>query len=103
DLFLDATGFRGRLIEQVLGDPWIDWSNIMLCDRAVALPLPRADQFPPYTLAKAMTAGWMWRIPLSSRTGNGCVYSSAHLTAEAAAESLIARSGLRGTRGADPR
>jgi tryptophan halogenase len=103
DLFLDATGFRGRLIEQALGDPWIDWSKYMLCDRAVALPLPRGDRFAPYTLSKAMTGGWMWRIPLSSRTGNGYVYSSAHLTAEAATEALIARSGLRGTRGADPR
>jgi tryptophan halogenase len=103
DLFLDATGFRGRLIEETLGDPWIDWSKFMLCDRAVALPLPRGDRFPPYTLSKAMPAGWAWRIPLSSRTGNGYVYSSAHLSPDAAAEALIAQSGLPRARGADPR
>lgn len=103
DLFLDATGFRGRLIEQVLDDPWIDWSKFMLCDAAVAMPLPRGDKFPPYTLSKAMPAGWMWRIPLSSRTGNGYVYSSAHLSSDAAVDALIAQSGLRGARGADPR
>jgi tryptophan halogenase len=45
----------------------------------------------------------MWKIPLSSRTGTGYVFSSAHLTAEAATEALIAQSGLRGARGADPR
>jgi len=103
DLFVDATGFRGRLIEQALSDPWIDWSQYMLCDRAVAMPLPRDEQFPPYTLSKAMPAGWIWRIGLSSRTGTGYVYSSAQLSAEAAAEALIAQSGLRKPRAADPR
>jgi tryptophan 7-halogenase len=103
DLFIDATGFRGRLIEQALGDPWIDWSRYMLCDRAVALPLPRSDSFPPYTLSTALPAGWRWQIPLSSRTGSGYVYSSAHLSADAATDELIARSGLRRARSADPR
>jgi tryptophan halogenase len=103
DLFIDATGFRGRLIEHALGDPWIDWSKYMLCDRAVALPLPRSDSFPPYTLSTALAAGWRWQIPLSSRTGSGYVYSSAHLSADAATQELIARSGLRRARSADPR
>src|SRR5258708_728410 len=102
-LFIDATGFRGRLIEQALADPWIDWSKYMLCDRAVALPLPRSDSFPPYTLSTALPAGWRWQIPLSSRTGSGYVYSSAHLSADAATQELIARSGLRRARSADPR
>jgi tryptophan 7-halogenase len=103
DLFVDATGFRGRLIEQALGDPWIDWTKYMLCDRAVAMPLPRDERSPLYTLSKALPAGWMWQITLSSRTGNGYVYSSAHLSAEAAAEALIGQSGLRKKRAADPR
>lgn len=103
DLFIDATGFGGRLIGKALGDPWIDWSKYMLCDKAVALPLPRDEHFPLYTLSKALPAGWMWRITLSSRTGNGYVYSSAHLPDDAACETLIAQSGLRKPRTADPR
>ena len=103
DLFVDATGFSGRLIEQALGDPWIDWSKFMLCDRAVAMPLPRDERFPPYTLAKAMTAGWIWKISLSNRTGNGYVFSSAHISSDKAIEALIGQSALHRARGADPR
>jgi tryptophan halogenase len=100
DLFLDATGL---LIEQALGDPWVDWSKFMLCDSEVAMPLPRGDRFPPYTLSKAMPAGWTWKIPLSNRTGNGYIFSSAHLSSDAAIEALVGQAGLRRARGADPR
>ncbi len=103
DIFIDATGSRGRLIEQALGDPWIDWSRFMLCDRVVALPLPRSDGFPPYTRSTALAGGWRWQIPLSSRTGSGYVYSGVHLSADAATEQLVACSGLRRARSADPR
>jgi tryptophan halogenase len=103
DLFVDATGFAGRLIEQAMGVPWIDWSKFMLCDRAVAMPLPRGESYPPYTLSKAMPAGWMWKIPLSSRVGNGYVFSSAHISTEDATAALIAQAGLRRERAADPR
>jgi tryptophan halogenase len=103
DLFLDATGFSGRLIEKELGDPWIDWGRYMLCDSAVAMPLPRSDEFPPYTLSKAMPSGWMWKIPLNNRVGNGYVFSSAHISADEATAALIAQSGFRKERSADPR
>ena len=103
DLYIDATGFSGALIEKAMGDRWIDWSDQMLCDRAVAMPLPTGAAFPPYTRSTALPAGWSWTIPLSTRTGNGYVYSSRHISDEAAAETLIARSGLPKARTADPR
>ncbi len=104
DLFIDATGFAGLLIEKVLGDPWIDWSNYLLCDRAIAMPLPADPVKVPYTRAIASSAGWMWRIPLNSRTGTGYVYSSAHVRDDtAAADELIAASDLPRRRTADPR
>jgi tryptophan 7-halogenase len=103
DLFVDCTGFRGLLVEETLGDPWIDWSHHLLCDRAVVLPLPRPEDPAPYTRSTALTAGWMWQIPLSTRSGNGYVYSSAHLDEDEAADELVARADLRRTRSADPR
>ena len=103
DLFLDATGFQGRLIEREFGDSWIDWSHQLLCDSAVTMPLPRDETFPPYTLSTAAPAGWIWRIPLQSRVGIGYMHSRAHISEDEAAAALIARSGLANKRAADPR
>ena len=103
DLFIDCTGFTGKLIEQGLGDPWIDWSNQLLSDRAVVLRLPPVAQMAPYTQAAAMPAGWIWQIPLSHRVGTGYVYSSRHQDDDGAAEALAARSGMLRAPGGEPR
>jgi tryptophan 7-halogenase len=103
DFYVDCTGFAGVLVEKALEDRWIDWSNVLLCDPAVVLPLPRSEAIAPYTRSTALEAGWMWQIPLSTRTGNGYVHSSAHIEPEAAAEALIKRTDLRRARAADPR
>jgi len=84
DLYIDCSGFRGVLIEQVLGTGYLDWSAMLPCDRAVAFPSASAAARPPYTHSLARAAGWQWRIPLQHRLGNGYVYSSAHLSDEAA-------------------
>lgn len=93
DLFVDCSGFSGVLIERALGDPWIDWSDRLHCDRAVVRSLPEAPEMLPYTRARALSAGWMWRIPLRGRTGCGYVYSSRHHSDEDAAVELLRRSG----------
>jgi tryptophan halogenase len=90
DLFVDCTGFRGLLIGEALGVGYQDWRHWLPCDRAVAVPCERTEPLAPFTRATAREAGWQWRIPLQHRTGNGLVYSSAHLSDERAAETLLA-------------
>ncbi len=88
DFFIDCSGFRGLLIEQALKTGYEDWSHWLPCDRALAVPCERSQDFTPYTRSTARSAGWQWRIPLQHRTGNGHVYSSAFME-EAEAEKLL--------------
>ena len=91
DLFIDCSGFRGVLIEQALDTGYEDWGHWFPCDRAIAMPSAPLDNPPPFTRATALPGGWQWRIPLQHRTGNGYVYSSAHLSDDEAATTLQSR------------
>jgi len=101
ELFIDCSGFRGLLIEQTLKTGYVDWTQWLPCDRAMAVPCERVDPLTPYTRATARAAGWQWRIPLQHRTGNGYVYSSQHISDDEAAATLLAN--LDGKALADPR
>ncbi|WP_322963447.1 tryptophan halogenase family protein [Sphingomonas fuzhouensis] len=89
DLFIDCSGFRGLLIGETLAEPYDDWSDLLPCDRALAVAGERASPLPPYTRAIAHEAGWRWRIPLQHRTGNGLVYDSRHLSEDEATDRLL--------------
>jgi tryptophan halogenase len=79
DLFIDCSGFRGLLINKAMGEPFVDMSDYLLCDSAVATAVPHDDDtygVEPYTSSIAMKAGWTWKIPMLTRFGSGYVYSS---------------------------
>jgi tryptophan halogenase len=101
DLFLDCSGFRGLLIGETLGVGYEAWTRWLPCDRALAVPCAGVRPITPYTRSTARPWGWQWRIPLQHRTGNGVVYSSAHVGDEEAAATLLA--GLDGEALAEPR
>ena len=102
DLFVDCSGFRSLLLGDALGEEWEDWSHWLPCDRAMALPCASPPgEIEPLTRATAMPSGWRWRIPLQHRVGNGYVYSSAHLTDDAASAAILAA--VDGEPLADPR
>ena len=89
DLFVDCTGFRAILMEGALGVGFEDWSQWLLCDRAVTVGSQKLPDLPPYTNSTAHDAGWQWRIPLQHRTGNGYVYSSQFIDEEIAEQTLL--------------
>lgn len=100
DLFVDCSGFRSLLLGQTLEVPYEDWTHLLPCDRAVAMPCAHGDALTPYTRSTALPAGWQWRIPLQHRVGNGYVYSSRHISDDEATATLISR--LEGEALAEP-
>ncbi|UYY59315.1 tryptophan halogenase family protein [Sphingomonas sp. S2-65] len=101
DLFVDCSGFRGLLIEEALGAGYVDWSEWLPANRAIAVPSERLPVLPPFTHATARDAGWQWRIPLQHRTGNGYVYCDAFASEEEATRTLLDQ--LDGPPTAEPR
>jgi glycine/D-amino acid oxidase-like deaminating enzyme len=91
DLYIDCSGFRAELIDGALEVPFKPVGDVLFTDRALACKLPYDDPdapLPSYTVAAAHEAGWTWDIGLAAGRGIGCVYSSAHMSDEAAAEAL---------------
>ncbi|MDE2436793.1 MAG: tryptophan 7-halogenase [Sphingomonadales bacterium] len=101
NLFIDCTGFRSLLLGDALGVPYIDWTNWLPCDTALAMPTETGAAFRPYTQSIARKAGWQWRIPLQHRTGNGHVFCSAFMGEDEASAMLLAN--VEGKPLADPR
>ncbi|WP_447034981.1 tryptophan halogenase family protein [Streptomyces sp. DSM 118878] len=97
DLFIDCSGFRGLLINKAMEEPFIDMSDHLLCNRAVAYALPNDDEangVEPYTSAIAMESGWTWKIPMLGRFGTGYVYSDAFADQDRAATDFCRMWGL---------
>ncbi|MCC9657042.1 tryptophan halogenase family protein [Rhodopirellula halodulae] len=106
ELFIDCSGFAGALIQKVMRSEWVDWSDQLICDRAITMRRPQVQicqgekshedgpvVLPPYTISTGMKSGWSWQIPLHQTTGCGYVFSSAHLSDEEARDELIGLAG----------
>lgn len=89
DLFIDCSGFRGLLIQQVLQTEWEDWSHWLRNNSAVAVQTESVSPPAPFTRSTARTCGWQWKIPLQNRVGNGLVYCSDYLSDDQAKKSLL--------------
>ena len=86
DFFIDATGFRKRLIVQELNAPWISYQKELPVNRALPfwLDIEEGEEIANYTRAWAQEAGWMWQIPTQTRYGCGYVYSDEFRTPDEA-------------------
>jgi len=102
DLYVDCSGFRAMIVQDALGGEFISFGENLFNDRAVVVPTPPVEHFRPQTEAIAMKAGWRWHIPLTTRTGNGYVYSSQYIPDEDAAAELLNAVGLKADE-AEPR
>lgn len=89
DLFIDCTGFHGLLISGALKTGYVDWSQWLLCDRALAVQSELVGEPAARTVSTAHTAGWQWKIPLQHRQGNGYVYASGQISDAQAEDTLL--------------
>ncbi len=78
DLYVDASGFAGELIGRALHEPFIDYSDALLCDRAVVASrgYEAGETIDPFTTAETYDNGWCWRIDHDDRSNRGYVYCS---------------------------
>jgi tryptophan halogenase len=90
ELYIDCSGFRSLLLGKTLGEPRVDYSSTLACDRAVVGGWARPPGVPmlSYTLSDTMDAGWCWRIDHPDRINRGYVYSSAFISDDAAEQEL---------------
>lgn len=91
DLFVDCSGSNPILIEQTYQIPWIDISDVILNDTAIAMQVPyknEQQEVPSHTIMTAQDAGWIWDIGLTNRRGVGHVFSSKHMSIEDAEKAL---------------
>lgn len=92
DLFIDCSGFRGLLINKAMDEPFIDMSDHLFCDSAVATAVPHDDEkngIEPYTSSIAMKHGWTWKIPMLTRFGSGYVFSSKFVSRDEATDEFV--------------
>ena len=95
DLFIDCTGGRAVLSEQVLHTGYEDWNHWLPSNRAVALQTEADGPAVPYTRAIAHEAGWHWKIALQHRIGCGIVFFDAHMSDDEATARLLAENPAR--------
>lgn len=93
DFFVDCTGFAALMIGKVYGVPFVECSDVLFADHALAMQVGYDNPDDPvatHTISTAQTAGWIWDIGLPTRRGVGHVYSSRHISHDEAERQLRA-------------
>lgn len=90
DFYIDCSGFESLLFGKALKVPFVEKSNQLMVNSALVVQVPTkaTEEIPPYTIATAHQAGWIWDIALTNRRGVGFVYSNKHMSDEVAKEKL---------------
>lgn len=95
DFYIDCSGFHSILIEKELAVPLIDKSSQIITNAALAIQIPNENEpIPPFTIATAHKAGWIWDIALLNRRGVGFVYSDKHMSESEAMSSFSSYLGV---------
>jgi tryptophan 7-halogenase len=83
DFFVDSTGFSKLLISK-MGSTWKSYAEYLRMNSAIVFPIENQGEIPMWTLAKAMSAGWVFRIPVWGRYGNGYIFDDNYISQDEA-------------------
>lgn len=83
DFYIDSTGFK-KILMTKLGAKWQSHSKYLKMNTAIVFPMEDTDEYNMWTLAQAMDYGWMFKIPVWGRSGNGYIFDSNYITPEQA-------------------
>jgi hypothetical protein len=78
DFYIDATGFKKLLIGK-LGAKWKSSSKYLKVNSAFTFQTEAKEDYNAWTLARGMDSGWLFRIPVWGRYGNGYIYDRNHI------------------------
>jgi tryptophan halogenase len=87
DFYIDCTGFKKILISK-LGAKWNSYSNNLKVNSAIVFPEEGDHDYDMWTTSQAMKYGWVFKIPVKGRTGNGYIFDDNYITKEQAHEEL---------------
>lgn len=79
DFYIDSTGFK-RLLIGKLGAKWQSYGKYLKMKAAITFQTPDTENYNLWTLARAMDAGWLFRLPVWGRGGNGYIFDSDYIT-----------------------
>ena len=89
DFFIDCTGFA-RVLMKHIGVGWKSYQEYLPLNTAMPflLDYEPGEEITPYTGATALSSGWMWNIPLSTRRGCGYVFDRNYISREQAQQEI---------------
>lgn len=87
DFFIDSTGFSRILISK-LGAEWRSYSEYLKMKSAIVFPIGDTEEYNMWTLSQTMDYGWMFKIPVWGRSGNGYIFDSDYINADQAKDEV---------------
>lgn len=83
DFYIDSTGFKKLLIEK-LGGKWKSFSDYLKMKSAIVFQTEDEEEYNFWTTSRALDYGWLFRIPVWGRHGNGYIFDSDYISADEA-------------------
>lgn len=87
DFYIDSTGMK-RMLMTKLGAKWNSFGQYLKMKAAITFPTRDEDNYNIWTLAQALDYGWMFRLPVWGRHGNGYIFDSDYISEDKAKEEV---------------